>query len=84
MHLVANEGRSRGIDVESRTWLQRACINVDHMAEDRWEAPLVDAVGHAFCQATYNGIEGSDWVKLYEPLQRNELGSGSKEAKCKK
>ena len=40
---------------------QKACINVDHIAEDRWGPPLVDADWHAFCQAIYKRIEGSQW-----------------------
>ena len=45
---------------------QKACINVDHIAEDNWGPPLVDAGWHAFCQAIYKGIEGSDWEKLHD------------------
>ena len=30
---------------------QKSCINVDHIAEDRWGPPLVDADWHAFYQA---------------------------------
>ena len=30
---------------------QRLCIKVDHIAEDRWGPPLVDADWHASCQA---------------------------------
>ena len=32
---------------------KKTCINVGHIAEDRWGPPLVDADGYAFCQATY-------------------------------
>ena len=45
---------------------QQACFNVGHIAEDRWRPPLVDADWHAFCQAIYEGIEGSNWEELYE------------------
>ena len=43
------------IDAESRrSW--------DHIAQDRWRPPLVDADWHAFCQAIYKGgIQGRDW-----------------------
>ena len=37
----------RAEGVGSQNW----CIKVDHIAQDRWGPPLVDAVGHAFCQA---------------------------------
>ena len=40
---------------------QKACINVDHTAEDTWGSPLFDADWHAFCQVIYKGIEGSEW-----------------------
>ena len=58
-----DQGRSQGIDAQNRrSWLQKkACINVDHIAEDRWGPPLVDPDWHAFCQAIYKGIEGRDW-----------------------
>ena len=39
---------------------QKSCINVDHIAQDRWGPPLVDADWHAFCQAIHQGIEGKD------------------------
>ena len=31
---------------------QKSCINVDHIAQDRWRPPLVDDC-HASCQAIY-------------------------------
>ena len=37
----------------------QACINLDHIAEDRWRPPLVDADWHDFCQAIYRGVEGA-------------------------
>ena len=33
---------------------QNACINVDHIAEDRWGPPLVDADWHAFTGRSTN------------------------------
>ena len=39
----------RAEEVES----QKSCINVDHIVEDRWRPPLVDADWHAFCQAIH-------------------------------
>ena len=45
---------------------QNSCIDVDHIVQDRWGPPLVDADWHAFCQAIYEGIEGKDWEKLYD------------------
>ena len=38
----------------------KSCINVDHIAMERWGPPLVDADWHAFYQALYKGIEGED------------------------
>ena len=32
---------------------QKSCINVDHIAQERWGPPLVDADWHASCQAIY-------------------------------
>ena len=52
---------------------QKACINVDHIAKDRWRPPLVDADWHAFCQAIFKGTQGSDWGVLcdyYEEMSR--------------
>ena len=40
---------------------KKSCINVDHIAQDRWGPPLVDADWHAFCQANFKGIEVRDW-----------------------
>ena len=37
----------------------KACITVDHIEENGWGPPLFDAEWHAFCQASYKGIEGS-------------------------
>ena len=39
---------------------KKSCINVDHIAQDRWSPPLVDADWHAFCQASCKGIEGRE------------------------
>ena len=38
-----------------------ALVNVDHIEQERWSPPLVDADWYAFCQALYKGIEGEDW-----------------------
>ena len=57
-----NQGRSRRIDAEGSL---KACINVDHIAEDRWGPPWVDV--------DYKGIEGSDWRELcdyYKEISR--------------
>ena len=45
---------------------QKSCINVDHIAQDRWGPLLVDADWDAFCQAIYKGIEGKHWEELYD------------------
>ena len=47
---------------EVGTW--KSCINVDHIAKQRWCPPLVDADWHAFSQAICKGIEGEDWGLL--------------------
>ena len=46
------------------TW--KSCINVHHVAKERWGPPLVDADRHAFCQAINKGIEGQAWEELYD------------------
>ena len=49
---------------EVGTW--KSCINVDHIAKERWGPPLVDADWHAFCQAFFKDIEGEDWGWLHD------------------
>ena len=39
----------------------KACIHTDHVKENRWGPPLVDAHWHAFCQAIDKGMEGGKW-----------------------
>ena len=39
---------------------QRAFINIEHIVFERWRPPLVDAEWHAFCQAIYKGVEGTE------------------------
>ena len=34
---------------------QKSCIDEDHVAQERWGPPLVDADWHAFSQAIYKG-----------------------------
>ena len=41
-------------------------------------APLVDADWHAFCQAIYNGIEGSEWEELYFHYREMSRAAGQK------
>ena len=52
---------------------QKSCINVDHIAEDRWGPRLVDADWHAFSQAIYKGIEGREWEELLRSLQLSSV-----------
>ena len=47
----------------------KALINVDHIEQERWGPPLVDADGYAFCQALYKGIEGEGWEEMYESFK---------------
>ena len=54
----------------------QTCINVDHIAKERWGPPLVDADWHAFCQAIYKSIEGEDWGKLYDSYKDMSRAAG--------
>ena len=61
----------------------KALMNVDHIEQERWGPPLVDADWYAFCQALYKGIEGEDWEEMcesYEEMSRAMGREGSKEA----
>ena len=44
----------------------KALVIVDHIEQERWCPPLVDADWCAFCQALYKGIEGKDWEDMYD------------------
>ena len=61
---------------EVGTW--KSCINVDHIAKERWGPPLVDADWHAFCQAIYKGIQGGDWEELYDCYKEMSRAAGVK------
>ena len=56
----------------------KSCINVGHIAQDRWGPPLVDADWHAFCQAIYKGNEGKDWEELYDHHKEMSRATGVK------
>ena len=58
----------------------KACINVDHIKDDSWGPPLVDADWHAFCQAIYNGIEGKEWEDVLS-FHYREMSSWSQNTK---
>ena len=58
----------------------KACINVDHIVEDRCGPPLVDADWHALCQAIYKGIEGRDWGELCEQYNEMSRAAGVRKA----
>ena len=45
--------------------MSKALVNVNHIQQERWGPPLVDADWCAFCQALYKGIEGEDWEDMY-------------------
>ena len=49
---------------------KKSCVNVDHVAQDRWTPPLVDADRHALCQAIYKGIEGEDREEVYDSTKK--------------
>ena len=57
---------------------EKACIKAEHIAEDRWRPPLVDADWHAFSQAIFKGIEGSDWEEFYEHYKEMSRAAGVK------
>ena len=57
---------------------QKSCINVDHVAQERWGPPLVDADWHAFCQAIYKGTGGEDWEELYDCYKEMSRAAGVK------
>ena len=42
----------------------KASVNVNHIEQERWGAPRVDADWHAFCQASNRGIEREDWEEI--------------------
>ena len=64
------ENSGRGSDV----WSGRARIieslegfdKCQPLEPERWNPPLVDADGYAFCQALYKGIEGEDREEMFE------------------
>ena len=47
---------------EVNTW--KALIDVNHIEPERWGPPLFDADWYAFCQASYQDIEGKDWEEV--------------------
>ena len=57
---------------------QKACINVDHIYEKLWGPPSADADWHAFCQAIYKGVEGSEWRELYHHYRDLSKAAGAK------
>ena len=61
---------------EVGTW--KSCINVDHIAKERWAPPLVDADWDAFCQALYTGVEGEDWGEMYDSYKEMRRAVGVK------
>ena len=67
---------SEGLKMGVPKPFQMSCINVDHVAEDRWGPPLVDADWHPFCQATSEGIERSEWEELYEHFKEMSGAAG--------
>ena len=56
----------------------KSCINIDHIEDDRWRPPLVDADWHALCQAVYPGIEGEEWEDLYCHCREMSRAAGVK------
>ena len=58
----------------------KAYIDVNHIEPGKWSPPLVDADGYAFCQASYEGIEGKDWEEMYDSYNVMSKAMGVKEA----
>ena len=56
----------------------RACINVDHIEENKFGPPVVDADCHAFCQATHEAIEGNEWEELYSHYREMSRAAGAR------
>ena len=56
----------------------KACINVNHIENNRWGPPLVDADWHAFAQAIYAGIEGSEWEELHDHHKEISKATGAR------
>ena len=55
---------------------QKSCINVDHIAKERWGPPLVDADWRAFCQANDQGIGSEDWEELCDCYKEMSRAAG--------
>ena len=56
----------------------KACINVDHIKDNSWGPPLVDADWQAFCRCIYRGLNFNNGRAALS-LQRDEPGSWSQE-----
>ena len=56
----------------------KACINVDQIYKKSWGPPLEDADWHAFCQAIYKGIKGSEWDEFYSHYGEMSKAAGAK------
>ena len=44
--------------------VRRNFMDTTNVEDHRWGPPLVDADGHAICQAIYQGIEGQEWEAM--------------------
>ena len=49
-HAVIVQGPDELTLREEECGAQKSCINLEHIADDKWEPPLVDADWHAFFQ----------------------------------
>ena len=43
----------------------RTFIDTSNVGDKKWRPPQVDSDWHAFCQAIFQGIEGSEWEAMY-------------------
>ena len=75
---VIREGADELTLLADEVGTQRAFINTKHIEFERWGPPLVDADWHAFCQATYKGIERKGWKEPYYPYRDLRQAAGAK------
>ena len=61
---------------------QKSCINVDHIAQDRWRPPLVELIGMLSARRSTKVLKGkTEKSCIIISLQRHEYGSQCQEAK---
>ena len=58
------EGADELTQREQEEGVLRTFIDTPNVGDKRWWSSLVDADWHAFCQAIFQGIEGSEWEAM--------------------